>query len=169
MYNPNLEKKLIVVNIAQALIDYASIQADIDQSKIQAAEYVVQLVDLKRLIGQTNVTRCIDPISLDNPPPTADVELRELILPAVAFFTYAKLLKLYPGTFTDSGYIIEKEASDKNVTTQVSNDYYATAESLMEDVFAFLKSENAQDKSVKPENMTPSIRVFGGQEHRATN
>lgn len=169
MYNPNLVKKLIIVDIAQSLIDYCSIQPDIDESKIQAAELTVQMVDLKRLIGQDNVTRCIDPVSLITPPPQADIDLRELILPAVAFFTYAKLLKLYPGTFTDSGYIIEKEASDRNVTTQVSNDYYAIAESFMDEVFKFLETETPNNTVIKPEDMTPSIRVFGGEEFRATN
>lgn len=166
MYNPELTKKLIVVDIAQALIDYTSIQADIDQSKIQTAELIAQRVDLKSLIGQANVDRCIDPINRTRTIPPEDIQLRELVIPAIAYFTYSRLLRMFPGTFTDSGYIIEKEASDKGVTTNVSNEYRAIAETFMEEVFVFLKTESPNDTKVKKENLTPSIRVFGGNEYR---
>ena len=39
----------------------------------------------------------------------------------------------------------------------------------MDDVFEFLKSEDPQDREVKKENLTPSIRTFGGQEFRSSN
>lgn len=169
MYNPSNTKKLIVVDIAQALIDFCSIQPDINESKIQAAELTAQTIDLKRLIGKENVLRCIDPTSLDIPPSEADIELRDLIIPALCHYTYSRLLKMFPGTFTDAGYIIEKESSDKGVTTTVSNEYKAIAESLMDDVFEFLKKEDPLDREVKKENLTPSIRSFGGNEFRASN
>lgn len=169
MYNPNNTKQLIVIDIAQALIDYCSIQPDIDESKIQTAELIAQKVDLKRLIGDVNVKRCIDPLNLDDPPPTSDVELRELVIPALAYFTYSRLLRMFPGTFTDGGYIIDKEASDKGVTANVSNEYKAIAETFMEDVFTFLKTETPDDKEVRKENLTPSIRAFGGNEFRGSN
>lgn len=169
MYNPNNTKKLIIVDIAQALLDYCSIQADIDETKIQAAELTAQTIDLKRLIGQVNVNRCIDPINLDDAPSEADEQLRELIIPVIVHFTYSRLLRMFPGTFTDGGYVIDKEASDRNVTTAVANEYAGIAESFMDEVFAFLKSETKEDKKVQPEKLTPSIRVFGGQEHRASN
>jgi len=169
MYNPDNTKQLIVVDIAQALIDYCSIQPDIDESKIQTAEWIAQKVDLKRLIGEVNVNRCIDPINFEEPPSTADIALRELVIPAIAFFTYSRLLRMFPGTFTDSGYIIEKEASDKGVTANVSNEYKAIAETFMEDVFTFLKGESPNDVEVKKENLTPSIRAFGGNEFRGSN
>lgn len=169
MYNVDNTKKLIVVNIAQTLIDYCSIQPDIDESKIQTAELIAQQVDLRRLIGKENVERCIDPINLNTSPPPSDIQLRELVIPVICYFTYSRLLKMFPGTFTDSGYIIEKDASDKGVTTNVSNEYKAIGESFMEDVFAFLKAEDPEDKEVKKENLTPSIRVFGGNEYRSTN
>lgn len=169
MYNQNNEKQLIIVDIAQSLIDWCSIQPDIDSSKIQAAEFIAQKVDLKRLIGEANVKRCIDPLNLDDPPPQADVELRELVIPALAYFTYSRLLRMFPGTFTDGGYIIDKEASDKGVTANVSNEYKAIAETFMEDVFTFLKTETPDDKKVKKENLTPSIRAFGGNEFRGSN
>lgn len=166
MYNPSNTKKLIVVSIAQTMIDYTSIQCDIDETKIQAAELTAQLIDLKRLIGKENVDRCIDPINLEKEPSEADTKLRELIIPALCHYTYSRLLKMFPGTFTDAGYIIEKESSDKNVTTTVSNEYKAIAESLMDEVFDFLKKENPLTREVKTENLTPSIRTFGGKEFR---
>lgn len=170
MYNPDNTKKLVIVNIAQALIDYVSIQPDIDQSKIQAAELVAQRVDLQRLIGKVNVDRCIDPDNITpGPPPPADLALRELVIPALCYYTYSKLLRMFPGTFTDGGYVIEKESSDKGVTANVSNEYASIGDTFMEDVFAFLKAETPDDKTVKPENLTPSIRTFGGKEYRASN
>jgi hypothetical protein len=169
MYNPDNTKKLIVVNIAQTLIDYCSIQPDIDESKIQTAELIAQNMDLKRLIGKENVDRCIDPINLLTPPPQSDIDLRELVIPVICNFTYSRLLRMFPGTFTDAGYIIEKDASDKGVTANVSNEYKAIAETFMEDVFAFLKAEDPQDKEVKKESLTPSIRTFGGREFRGSN
>jgi len=169
MYNSNNTQKLIVVNIAQALIDYCSIQPDIDPSKIQAAELVVQQLDLKRLIGKANVDRCIDPVNRDPAPSEADLALRELVVPALCYFTYSRLLRMFPGTFTDSGFIIDKEASDKAVTANVSNEHAAIAESFMKEVFEFLESETPNDKEVKPDNLTPRIRTFGGKEFRASN
>lgn len=166
MYNPDNTKQLIVVDIAQTMIDYTSIQCDIDSTKIQTAELIAQKVDLKRLIGKANVDRCIDPVNRTGTIPSSDTELRALILPALAFFTYSRLLRLFPGTFTDAGYIIDKEASDKGVTTNVSNEYSAIAETFMEDVFTFLQAETPDDKQVNKENLTPSIRVFGGNEFR---
>lgn len=169
MYNTNNTQKLIIVNIAQVLIDYTAIQPDIDESKIQAAELMAQNVDLKRLIGKENVLRCIDPTNLDTPPSEADIELRNLVIPALCYFTYSRLLRMFPGTFTDAGYILEKESSDKGVTTNVSNEYKAVGETFMDDVFEFLKKEDPLDREVKKENLTPSIRSFGGNEFRGTN
>lgn len=166
MYNSENTKKLIIVDIAQALVDFCSIQPDIDETKIQAAELTAQMVDLRRLIGEVNVSRCIDPINLNDVPSDSDTKLRELVIPALVHFTYSRLLKMFPGTFTDSGYIIDKEASDKGVTTLVSNEYKAIAESFMEDVFEFLKDESPSDKKVKPENLVLSVRTFGGREFR---
>lgn len=169
MYNIDNTKKLIIVDIAQALIDHASIQPDIDESKIQAAELIAQNMDLKRLIGKENVERCIDPINRTGIIPQSDIDLRELVIPVICNFTFSRLLRMFPGTFTDAGYIIEKDASDKGVTANVSNEYKAIAESFMDDVFEFLKNEDPQDREVKEENLTPSIRTFGGHEFRGSN
>lgn len=169
MYNSNNTKKLIIVDIAQALIDYVSIQPDIDESKIQAAELGAQTMDLERLIGEENVLRCIDPTNRTGTIPEADTNLRELVIPALCYFTYSRLLLMFPGTFTDGGYIVDKEASDKNVTTSTSNQYASMGEVFMKKVFKFLDLETPNSEVVKPENLTPGIRTFGGEEYRATN
>jgi hypothetical protein len=169
MYNPDNTKKLIIIDIAQVLIDYTSIQCDIDSSKIHAAELAAQTMDLKRLIGADNVKRCLDPSLLSPTPPNSDLELRELVIPALCYYTYSRCLLMFPGTFTDGGYIIDKEASDKNVTINASNTYASLGDAFMEDVFKFLKTESPNDTEIKPENLTPSIRTFGGNEFRATN
>ncbi len=36
----------------------------------------------------------------------------------------------------------------------------------MQEQFVFLKTESPNDTKIKKENLTPSIRVFGGNEYR---
>lgn len=164
MYSTSNTDKLIVINIAQAMIDYTSIQPDINDTKIQAALLMAQNLDLKKLIGQANIIRCYE--STLGAASDADKALRELLLAPLAYFTFSRMLKMFPGTLTDGGYHVDKEGSDKNVTTQTANEYYAVGTEFMDDVFDFLKAESPTDQNVKPENVTPSIRVFGGEEWR---
>ena len=169
MYNPNNTKKLVIVNIARAMQDYCSIQPDIDETKMQAAELVAQNIDLVRLIGRENVERCIDPINLEDPPTEADIALRELVIIALCYYTYSRLLKMFPGTMTDSGYVVEEGAASKAILGNTAAEYYTVAETFMKDVMEYLKLEAPATQSVKDENLTPNIRVFGGREHRASN
>lgn len=171
MFDTNLEKKLIAVNIAQTMIDYTSIQPDIDESKIQSAELIAQRVDLKRLIGQANVDRCIDPINRTGTIPDSDTELRELIIAPLCFFTYARCLLMFSGTFGDSGYIVEQGASDKFSNSNTAKEYRAVAETLMEEALNFLELETPKtiDKELVEKKFSPNIRTFGGNERRSSN
>lgn len=169
MYNPSNTKKLIAVDIAQVMIDYCSIQPDIDNSKLQAAEFVAQKMDLERLIGRDNVARCMDPDYRDVPPSPADTALRELVLIPIAYYTYARALKMFAGTLTDSGYSIEPGASSKGDAGNTANTYEATAVTFMEEVLDFLKAEAPAIQKPTVKKTTPSIRTFGGCENRASN
>lgn len=168
-YNPDNLKKLVAVDIAQVMIDYCSIQPDIDYSKLQAAELVAQKMDLERLITKANVARCMDPNYRDTPPSSADLELRELVLIPLAYYTYARALEMFAGTLTDSGYSIEPGASTKGEAGNTANAYKATAVTFMEDVLDFLKAETPTIQKPDIKKKVPSIRTFGGQENRASN
>jgi hypothetical protein len=163
MYNVNLENQLIITNIVDTMIDYVSLQPDIDESKVKAACIVAQKIDIARVIGKANVARCIDPQT------PADEELLDLVIPALCYFTYARLLKMFQGTFTDSGYIVEGEAVDKNMARSTGNEMSSIAEAFLLEVVAFLKLEDPNDEAVDKDKINPRIRVFGGKEIRASN
>jgi len=170
MENPDLEAELILPDIARAMIDYVSIQPDIDSTKVRAASIVAQRIDIQRVIGAKNVERCIE-----KPQETEltgeDLKLRKLVIPALCYFTYSRLLKMFPGTFTDGGYTIDKDATDTGVTKSAANESAAIAESFLVDVVTFLEIEDGDvdDPAVNGDKINPRIRVFGGKEARASN
>ena len=163
MYNSNLENQLITPDIADILQDYVSIQLDIDNTKIKASAFTAQRVDIRRVIGKANLERCIDPQT------EADEELRELVIPAWCYFTYSRALKMHQGNLTDSGYIIEPEATDKNVSKSVAVEHASIADVFMEDVIEFLEAEGANDSQEMKDKLSPKVRSFGGRERRACN
>lgn len=163
MYNVNLENQLIIVNIVDALIDHTSIQIDIDSTKIKAAELVAQNLDLKKVISQTNLNRCIDPQN------EADEALKTLIISPLCYYTYARCLKMFQGTFTDSGFMIEGDAENRYTAKSVSNEMKSIGDAMMEPVIDFLDVESPNDESVDEAKITSRVRTFGGNETRASN
>jgi len=163
MQNVSLEQQLILVDIADRMLDYVSLQPDIDETKVKAATIAAQRVDIERLIGKEHVQSCFDPQT------ELDEQLIVLITPPLCYFTYSRMLKLFPGTFTESGYVVEGAASSIGTSKSAANEAASTAEVFMEDVFDFLELNYPNDEEVKPENKTPNIRVFGGKEFRASN
>lgn len=163
MQNVKLTNQLIVSDIATTMLDYVSLQPDIDKTKIDAAAIVAQNIDIKRIIGKDNLLRCIAPTA------DADKELEELIIPTLCYFTYARLLKMFQGTFTDSGYIKEGEAIDINMAKSTAAQMSVIAESYLQEAVDFLKLENPNDENVSEENINPRIRSFGGKESRGSN
>jgi len=161
MYNVDLENSLIIIDIADTIADLCSIQLDVDNKKLKAAELIVQRVDLARLIGKANVERCVDPVE------DADIALKELITLPLCYFTYSRCLEMFNGEMTDSGFEVAEGASLKGAD-KANGVYYGLAETLMADVFDFLELETPNDTQVKPENLTPKIRVMGGKEFRET-
>lgn len=163
MHSSKLENSLIVIDIVDVMQDYVSIQIDIDETKVKAAALVAQNIDIKRLIGRDNLQRAVDPQT------EADEELKDIIIPPLCYFTYSRCLKMFQGTFTDSGYTTETEAEDRNSAKSVANEMSSIAESYMSLVIDFLNEEDPNSEIVKPEKIAPRIRTFGGEENRASN
>jgi len=163
MYNVNLENKLIIVDITSAMLDYVALQSDIDETKIKSAAYQAQVVDIERVIGEENVERARDPQT------TEDENLRTALLPVICYFTYARLLKGFQGTYTESGYHLDTESTEAKEAKKVANEHASIAEVFLQKVIDFLEDENPDDENVDTAKMHPSIRIFGGQENRASN
>lgn len=159
-----METKVIIptTDLVDSMIVWCSIQPDIDEAKVKAANVVAQRLDIKEVIGQANIDRCIN-LTVDSDE--ADIKLKELLIPAICFFTYSRLLKLFPGTFTDSGYVIDKEASDKNVTRHTANDYSDTAIVFLKDALDFLALESPNTAVVMEGRVAKRIRTIGGREN----
>lgn len=76
---------------------------------------------------------------------------------------------MFQGNFTDSGFVIESEATDRNIAKSVALEHSSIADVFMEDVIAFLKSEGSQDSQQMESKLSRNIRTFGGKERRACN
>lgn len=169
MYSSRLEGKLILPDIADAMQDYVSIQLDIDNSKVKAAAIVAQDIDIKRVIGKENLQRVLPNIDIDEEDiAEANKQLRELIIPALCYFTYSRCLLMFQGTFTDSGYMIETEGEARNSAKSVSKEMKGIAETYMLEVIEFLQAEDPNTDTTQ-ETLTPRVRTFGGCERRASN
>lgn len=168
MNDVTLENSLILVDIVGAMEDYVSVQPDLDQAKAKSAEIVAQRIDLARLIGIDNVNRCVEKPQ-GTPRTGADLELRNLIIPPLVYFTYARLLKMFQGTFTESGFALQIDVEDRGNAKSAAAEMNSIAETFMDDVFDFLDLEDPNDENVKPEKLTPRIRRIGGKERRSSN
>ena len=163
MYSIDLEDNLIVNDIASLMADHTSIQLDIDETKVKAAATIAQELDIEDVIGTVNLKRCIDPETDE------DNKLKKLVIRTWCHHTHARLLRLFPGTFTDSGYVIEDVAAAKSLAKGAANEALGIAEQYMQKVLDFLEAENPNDEDVKPELTKLKVRVFGGVENRASN
>lgn len=168
MYSLGLENKLIETEIADIMQDYVSIQIDIDITKIKAAALVAQEIDIKKIIGAVNLNRVIQLDIYDDNTVQADKDLRELILAPWCYYTYARCLSMFQGTFTDSGYAIEEGAASKDDAKSVANEMKGIADSFMLAVVEFLETEDPNTVA-DDEKLTSRIRTFGGEENRASN
>lgn len=161
MFTAAQENNLIVVDIVDTMTQYVSLQPDVDETKVKASALVAQNIDIKRVIGETNLQRCIDGTD------ETDLALKELVIPALCYFTYARLLRMFSGVMTDSGYEVDVESTDRATAKEVMKEHQAIAEEYMLDVITFLEDES--DEDVDSTKLTPRIRPFGGKENRASN
>lgn len=168
MYDLTLENRLISTDIAEIMQDYVSVQLDIDNTKIKAAALVAQDIDLKRTIGQDNIDRVIGLDIYDTSVSDADINLRELLIAPWSYYTYARCLSMFQGTFTDSGYAIESEAISRDAAKSVAIEMKSIADSFMISVVEFLETENP-DTVADDAKLSSKIRTFGGKENRASN
>tara|TARA_R110000744_G_scaffold89378_1_gene173821 strand:+ start:762 stop:1259 length:498 start_codon:yes stop_codon:yes gene_type:complete len=165
MNSIDLENSLISPDVCDLMQDRISIQLDIDQTRVKAAAHIAQTVDLGRVIGKANVQRCI------NPATEADETLKNLVIPAWLFYTNARMLKMFNGTLTDSGYIVSEDAErGAKQAAKDAEESYGVAEVYLEVALDFLDAETptALD-DIDRTALTPRIRVFGGQENRGSN
>ena len=168
MYSLGLENRLISSDVAELMQDYVSIQLDIDNTKIKAAALVAQEMDLKRVIGQVNLDRVVGLDVYDESVAAADISLRELIIAQWCYYTYARCLSMFQGTFTDSGYAQEAQAADKGAAKAVANEMKGIGDTFMLSVVEFLEEEDPQTVA-DDLKLSPRIRSFGGKENRASN
>ncbi len=168
MYDISLENKLISSDIAEIMQDYVSIQLDIDNTKIKAAALVAQEIDITRVITKANIDRVIGLDIYDDTIPAADLALRELLLAPWCYYTYARCLTMFQGTFTDSGYVTEEGAESRNAAKSVGQEMKSIGDSFMEAVVEFLEEEDSETEA-DSKKLSPRIRVFGGKERFGSN
>ena len=96
------------------------------------------------------------------------MELRDLLIPSWCYYTYARCLLMFQGTFTDSGFAIEAEASDKDAAKSVGSEMKSIGDSFMLPVVEFLELENPNTVA-DDQKLTSRIRTFGGNEYRGSN
>jgi len=165
MFSAQNEIRLIDPAIKYVMEDYVSLQVDIDETKIKAAALVAQEVDLERILNYEkgdgsivdNLERCI------NPETDEDKALLKLIIPCWCYYTYYRCLKLFRGTFTDSGYIVEDGAKTDKTVTETQNEYLSIADVFMRKVIRFLEAED--ESRPKEKRLNRTIRAIGGHEY----
>ena len=165
MYNSNLENSLISPDIVDIMQNYVSIQLDMDDTRLKAAATIAQTIDISRVIGVDNLERVKDPQN------AADDALRYLVIPAWAYYTYARMLKMFNGSLTDSGYIVSEDAArGAKQAAKDSDESYGVAEVYLALALDFLDAETTTAADdIDRTTLTPKIRVFGGQENRGSN
>ena len=157
MYNPQNELKLLLPDIADRLTDYAGIQLDVDDTRIKSACLVAQDLDVKSTITEDNWNRCF---SEDN---SYSEELFDLVIPALCFFTYARIVSMMQGSYTDSGMTVEEGAISINEAKSAAKQYRAIGESYLGKVVTWLEDENGSTEATM-DNSVRRVRSFGGEE-----
>lgn len=158
MYNPNLESKLIVINIEDIMQDFVSIQFDMDGTKLRAAQKLAIDLELTDHMTQANIDRCIDQA---DDASEADVNLINLVVPALCHYTHMYLLKYFQGTQYDSGFGTDEKVASRTEANNASSLAQTFGNKYMEKVVAFLEAETPA--RVAPTRI-PNVSTFGGEE-----
>ena len=162
MYNSKLENSLLLPDISDRLTDFVGIQLDVDDTRVKSASLIAQDLDVKKVIGAENWQRCFE----DDENFSED--LFDLVVPALCFLTYSRLVALMQGNYTDSGMSVEEGALSIDEAKSASTQYRAIGESYLGEVVDFLKNENPSS-SASMDKSVLRIRSFGGDEGRGTN
>lgn len=162
MYNPNLEEALLLPDIADRLTDYVGIQLDIEPTRVKASCLVAQDLDVKFVIGDDNWDRCFDDTNGNNSV-TYSEELYNLVIPALCFFTYARLVSMMQGSVSDSGMAVEEGALSIDEAKSASKQYRAIGETYLGKVVDWLKDEDGGTEATMTKSIS-RVRRFGGEE-----
>ena len=161
MYNIINETNLLLPDIAQRLGDYVGIQPDVDETRVKAASLVAQDLDLKPSMKTSNKidnwSRCFEDGS------NYSEALYDLVVPALCFFTYARLVTMFQANYTDSGTSVEEGSLTINEARSVSKQYRAIGESYLGEIIEFLKEESS-DTEATMDTSVRRVRGFGGNE-----
>ena len=162
MYNPKNELSLLLPDIADRMTDFVGIQLDVDDTRVKAACLVAQDLDIALVITNDNWNRCFEEVggvANDN----YSEDLHELIIPVVCFFTYARLVAMMQGNYTDSGMSVEEGALSINEAKSAAKQYRAIAESYLGKVVTWLAEENPSTEATMEKSVL-RVRSFGGDE-----
>ena len=162
MYNVQLENELIIFDIRDTLASVCSVQYDMDDNKLKSAQKLAIDMDLTEIIGEANVSRCVDQA---DDASQADQDLLKLIIAPLCHYTYKWSLDYFQGTLTDSGFsVVDKaEAIEEAEKAAVKAEYVGSK--YMNKVIAFLEAEDASTLA-DIDNVPKVSQVFGGTEGR---
>jgi hypothetical protein len=165
MFDAVRENNLIVIDPVDTMLDYTSLQPDIDSTKIKAAWSIAQDIDVTRVVGKKYVDIAKDPIN--------DIEdgVKDLMIKALCYYTYHRCLTMFQGTLTDSGYMQDEGTADRNSAKSVANEVKSVGDEYMADLITYISDNfpKEENENEMKEKLQPRIRVFGGKEMRGSN
>ena len=162
MYNPENEIALLLPDIADRLSDYVGIQLDVEDTRIKAACLVAQDLDVKFVITDDNFDRCFEEVDGETNDDYEE-DLFKLVVPTLCFFTYARLVAMMQGSYSDSGMSVEEGALSINEAKAASKQYRAIGETYLEKVVEWLEDEDSSTEATMDKSVL-RIRSFGGEE-----
>lgn len=165
MYNPENELALLLPDIADRLTDYVGIQLDVEDTRVKAACLVAQDLDIKFVITDDNWDRCFEDTN-ENDNVEYSEDLYNLVVPTLCFFTYARLVSMMQGSYSDSGMTVEEGALSINEAKSASKQYRAIGESYLAKVVEWLEDEDSTTEATMDKSIL-RVRSFGGQERQS--
>lgn len=162
MYNSSNEVKLLLPDISDRLIDYVGIQPDIDDTRVKAACLVAQDLDVKKPLGSDNWDKCYEDTN-GNEDVEYDSDLFDLIVPALCFFTYARLLNMMQLNVTNGGAMVEEEALSIGEVRAASKQYRAIGEAYLQEAVEYLQDDDPDTEATMDKSVL-RVRSFGGRE-----
>ena len=165
MYNPQNELALLLPDIADRLTDYVGIQLDVDDTRVKAACLVAQDLDVKFVITDDNWDRCFEDTN-DNEDVEYSEDLYDLVVPTLCFFTYARLVAMMQGNYTNSGLTVEEEALSINEARSAAKQYRSIGEAYLQKVVTWLEAEDSSTEATMDKSIL-RVRSFGGQERQS--